>query len=403
MPAEDDRAALTDTSRVVLVIEDDRVFSGILRDLAHELQFQCVITHSAQEGLELARGVRPLAIILDMGLPDHSGLTVLEMLKRDASARHIPIHAVSVHDYQRVAREMGAVGYALKPVKREELVAAFHRLEQRIARKTRSVLVIEDDAVQRDAITRLLKSDGVTMTAVSNAEEALAKLDTETFDCVVLDLNLQGTSGFDLLGRLAQREERSLPPVVIYTARALTLEEEQRLRQHAKSIIIKGARSPERLLEEVTLFLHQFEGELPEDQRRMLRAALDRESKFIGRRILIVEDDVRSVFALTSALEPKGAVIEIARNGREAHHRIEAPPPVDIVLMDVMMPEMDGLAATREIRKQPHWSSLPIIALTAKAMPDDRQQCLEAGANDYIAKPINVEKLISLVRVWMPR
>jgi CheY-like chemotaxis protein/signal transduction histidine kinase len=400
---EDDRAAITEPSRVVLVVEDDPVFASILRDLARELRFQCVIARSADEGLELARQVKPAAMVLDIGLPDHSGLTVLELLKRDASARHIPIHVVSVHDYQRVAREMGAVGYALKPIKREQLAAAFQSIEQRQARKARSVLVVEDDQVQRDAIANLLSIDGVTITSVADGNDAWEKLGTETFDCIVLDLMLPGSSGFDLLRRMAATESTNVPPVIIYTARALTQDEEQRLRQHARSIIIKGARSPERLLEEVTLFLHQVAADLPEDKRQMLRAALDREAVFVGRRILLVEDDVRNIFALTSALQPKGADIEIARNGVEALRRLAAHPPIDLVLMDIMMPEMDGLVATREIRKRPAWTHLPIIALTAKAMPDDRRECLEAGANDYIAKPISVDKLVSLCRVWMPR
>jgi CheY-like chemotaxis protein len=214
---------------------------------------------------------------------------------------------------------------------------------------------------------------------------------------------LRGASGFEVLDRMATSGKPRLPPVIVYTARALTLDEEQRLRRHASSIIIKGARSPERLLEEVTLFLHRPAADLPDDKRQMLRRALDREAVFAGRRILIVEDDVRSIFALTSALEPKGAAIEVARNGKEALRRLDADPRVDIVLMDVMMPEMDGLTATREIRKQHAASSLPIIALTAKAMPDDRERCFDAGANDYIAKPVDVDKLISLCRVWMPR
>jgi signal transduction histidine kinase/DNA-binding response OmpR family regulator len=401
-PAEDDRAALSDGSRAVLVIEDDLPFAEILRDLARELQFQCVIARSAAEGIELARRIGPAAIVLDMGLPDHSGLTVLELLKRDPAVRHIPIHVVSVFDYQQVAREMGAMGYALKPVKREQLVTAFRRLESEIRRKPRAVLVVEDDTVQRDAIAKLLGTGDTRITSASTAEEALAKLDSEPFDCVVLDLMLPETSGFELLARMA-KSARDWPPVIVYTARALTVGEEQELRRHARSIIVKGAQSPERLLEEVTLFLHQVAAELPEESRRMLREALDREAVFTGRRILIVEDDVRNIFALTSALEPKGAVVDVARNGKEALQRALAHPPVDLILMDLMMPEMDGLAATREIRRQPRAMDLPIIALTAKAMPDDRQRCLEAGANDYIAKPIDVEKLISLCRVWMPR
>ncbi len=399
---DDDRDAPGDSSRIVLAIEDDPIFASILRDLARDLNFRCVVARSAEEGLQLIREFRPVAVVLDIGLPDHSGLAVLELLKRGPETRHIPIHVVSLHDYQQVALEMGAIGYALKPVKHEELAAAFARLEAHLSRHVRKILVVEDEDIQRDAIHRLLDVDGVEITSVATADEALEKLRSTTFDCVVLDLMLQETSGFDLLARMGE-DETSCPPVIVYTARALTAEEEGRLRQHAKSIIVKGARSPERLLEEVTLFLHQVESELPPEKRRMLQVARDREAIFEGRRILLVEDDVRNLFALTSALEPKGATIEIARNGKEALDRIHRGPPVDLVLMDIMMPEMDGLTATREIRKQTHYAELPIIALTAKAMPNDRQECLDAGANDYLAKPIVLDKLLSMVRVWMPR
>jgi len=401
-PAEDDRDSLSGSSRIVLAIEDDPLFASILRDLAHDMGFRCVIARSGEEGLQLAREFRPVAIILDIGLPDHSGLTVLELLKRSPDTRHIAIHVVSLHDYHRVALEMGAFGYALKPVKHEELAAAFQRLEAHLSRDVRRVLVVEDEDVQREAIHRLLDAEGVEITSVPTAGEALERLRSTTFDCVVVDLMLPGTSGFDLLSRMGE-DGASCPPVIVYTARALTADEERRLRQHAKSIIVKGARSPERLLEEVTLFLHQVESALPAEKRRMLQVARDREAIFEGRRILLVEDDVRNLFALTSTLEPKGAAVEIARNGREALERIRSGPPIDLVLMDIMMPEMDGLTATRELRKDDRWADLPIIALTAKAMPDDRQECLDAGANDYLAKPIVIDKLLSMVRVWMPR
>lgn len=399
---EDDRATLTPGARAVLAIEDDPRFATILRGLAHEMNFRFLSAGSADEGLQLARAFDPVAIILDLNLPDHSGLTVLDLLKHSPQTRHIPVHIVSAHDYEQVAREMGVVGYALKPVKREELEEAFQSLEAHLSRKVRNILVVEDDEIQREAIHDLLAGGGVEITSTSTAEEALTLLRSRTFDCVVLDLMLPETSGFELLSRMGE-EGSSHPPVIVYTARALTTDEEQLLRQHAKSIIVKGARSPERLLEEVTLFLHQVEAELPPEKRRMLQEVRNREKIFEGRRILLVEDDIRNVFALTSTLEPKGAVIEIARNGLEAIARLQEDPPIDLVLMDVMMPEMDGLSATKEIRRSPRWKRLPIIALTAKAMPDDRQECLDAGASDYIAKPIDVEKLISMIRVWMPR
>jgi CheY-like chemotaxis protein len=400
---EDDRDSITDPRRAVLIIEDDPAFAQILQATAREFGFQSIIAGTADEGLRLAREHGPLAVMLDIGLPDHSGLTVLELLKRDPSTRHVPIHVVSVHDYQQVAREMGAVGYMLKPVKREQLVSAFRLLEERLSRDVKSLLIVEDQGVQRTALTKLLAFDDVNIVAVATAEEALQHLREATFNCVVLDLMLPNMSGFDLLDRMSNDERCSFPPVIVYTARSLSIDEEQKLRRLSKSIVVKGARSPERLIEEVTLFLHQIESALPPEKRRMLKVARDREGVLDGRRILLAEDDVRNIFALTAALEQEGTAVDIARNGKEALARLDQEPSIDLVLMDIMMPEMDGLEATREIRKRNGSKSLPIIALTAKAMPDDRQQCIAAGANDYIAKPIDVEKLLALVRVWMPK
>ena len=269
------------------------------------------------------------------------------------------------------------------------------------------MLIVEDDARQLESLENLLAVDGVEIVGVTRADDALARLRSTTFDCVVMDLNLPDLSGYELLERMSEQDDVSFPPVIVYTGRVLDRDEEQRLARHSRSIIIKDARSPERLLDEVTLFLHQVEAELPLERQRMLREARSRDSALEGRRVLVVEDDVRNVFALTSVLEPKGIEIEIARNGREALDALARTRagrrPVDLVLMDIMMPEMDGYTAMREIRKQPALKSLPIIALTAKAMRDDQQKCLAAGANDYIAKPLDVEKLLSLIRVWMPK
>jgi CheY-like chemotaxis protein/signal transduction histidine kinase len=405
---DDDRERLRPDSRLILIIEDDPRFAAILRDLAHERAFQCVVAQSASEGLAAASTYRPSAIILDMNLPDHSGLGVLDQLKRNPHTRHIPVHVASVADYSREALERGAVGYALKPVKREELVQALKGLEAKFSQRLRHVLVVEDDARQLESISRLLEHEEVRIVGVASGSEALAKLQASTFDCMVMDLHLPDLSGYELLEKMASRDDVSFPPVIVYTGRSLTRDEEQRLRRHSKSIIIKDARSPERLLDEVTLFLHQVESNLPPDRQRMLREARSREATLEGRRILVVEDDVRNVFALSSVLEPKGAVVAIARNGREAIEALEKAggdpaDAIDLVLMDIMMPEMDGYTAMREIRKRPEWQRLPIIALTAKAMRDDQEKCLAAGANDYIAKPLDVERLLSLVRVWMPK
>jgi CheY-like chemotaxis protein/CHASE3 domain sensor protein len=405
---EDDRDRLAPDARLILIVEDDPRFADILCDLAHEMRFQCIVTHSASDALAAVATYRPSAILLDVKLPDHSGLGVLDQLKRDPLTRHIPVHVLSVADYSQQALELGAVGYALKPVKREQLVEALQRLEAKFSQTLRRVLVVEDDERQRESIRQLLANGDVEIVGVGSAGEALCQLQAVTFDCMVMDLSLPDVSGYELLEQMAEQEDVSFPPVIVYTGKALTRDQEQLLRRFSRSIIIKDARSPERLLDEVTLFLHQVESKLPVEHQRMLREARHREATLDGRRILVVEDDVRNVFALTSLLEPKGAKVEIARNGREALDALgrsltTAAGGIDLVLMDVMMPEMDGLTAMREIRKRPEWKTLPIIALTAKAMRDDQEQCLSAGANDYIAKPLDVERLLSLVRVWVKR
>ena len=403
-PADDDRENLQKGARSILVIEDDPHFAQVLRDLAREMGFPCVISHTASDGLQAARLFQPSAILLDMKLPDMSGFGVLDQLKRTPGLRHIPVHVISISDYAQEAMEMGAVGYALKPVKREELETALRRLEAKFSQALRRVLVVEDDERQREGVRQLLANDGVEIVGVASAEAALEALRAQTFDCMVMDLNLPGVNGYGLLDRMAREEALAFPPVIVYTGRSLSTEEEHALRRYSKSIIIKGARSPERLLDEVTLFLHQVESKLPPERQRMLAAVREREALLEGRRVLIVEDDVRNIFALSAALEPKGVNIEIARNGREALQALStANPAIDLVLMDVMMPEMDGLTATREIRKRPNLQRVPIIALTAKAMRDDHEKCLAAGANDYIAKPLDVEKLLSLMRVWMQK
>ncbi|HEX5687616.1 MAG TPA: response regulator [Ideonella sp.] len=404
----DDRDQLNAQARLILVIEDDLHFAEILRDLIREQGFQCVLTHTAGDGLAAAERYLPNAILLDVNLPDHSGMGVLDQLKRNSATRHIPVHVTSVADYSHEAMEMGAVSYALKPVQREELVHALQRLEARFTQGLRRVLVVEDDARQRESVGQLLASEEVQIVGVASAAEALRELGGTTFDCMVLDLNLPDVSGYELLQKMADHEGVPFPPVIVYTGGSLTAEQEQQLRRFSKAIIVKDARSPERLLDEVTLFLHQVEASLPAERQRMLKAARNRETALEGRRVLVVEDDVRNIFALSAVLEPKGIKVEIARNGREALDRLALPAgpkaePIHLVLMDVMMPEMDGLTAMREIRKRPELGKLPIIALTAKAMKDDQEKCLAAGANDYIAKPLDVEKLLSLIRVWMPK
>ena len=390
--------------RTILVIEDDPVFAGIVKEVAEGLDFDCATVDNALDGLALARELQPKGILLDLGLPDRSGLAVLEQLKRDPLTRPIPVHIVSAADHTQVALELGAIGYLVKPAMPEQLTAALKRVEDQSRREVKSVLIVEDDATLRDNLLLLLKAEAVELVGVGTITEALRLLDERSFDCMVMDLGLPDGSGYELLERLSKGGRYAFPPVIVYTGRNVTREEEQRLRRYSRSIIIKGARSPDRLVDEVALFLHQVEAQLPADQQRLLKMARSRDTVLDGRKILIAEDDVRNVFALINVLEPLGANVEIARNGREALDKLRAANgDIDLVLMDIMMPEMDGFTAMREIRADGDIGKVPIIALTANAMPEDRVRCLEAGADDYIAKPIDIDRLVSLCRVWMPK
>ena len=402
------RDLLAGARRLLLVVEDDDRFAAIVRDLSRELGFQCLVASTAEEALKLARKFKPSAVVLDVGLPDESGLMVLDRLKRDDATRHIPIHVISAADHSQTALSLGAVGYLVKPVRRDQLTEVLQTLQSKLTSTVRRVLIVEDDAVQRDAVGKLLSSSDVETVGVGTAAECLEMLKQQTFDCMVLDLSLPDASGFSLLETLSQSGDHAFPPVIVYTGHDLSANDEQRLRRYSNSIIIKGAKSPERLLDEVSLFLHQVVSELPPEQQKMIKKARNRDAVLEGRRVLIVEDDIRNVYSLTNVLEPRGAVVEIARNGQEAIEVLarSAEDPsraIDLVLMDVMMPVMDGLTATRQIRADAQWAKLPILMLTAKAMPDDQERCIAAGANDYMAKPIDVDKLLSLVRVWMPR
>ncbi|MDA0427009.1 response regulator [Stutzerimonas frequens] len=399
----DDRDERPFEARCVLVIEDEPQFARILYDLAHELNYSCLLAQNADDGFDTAVQYKPDAILLDMRLPDHSGLTVLERLKENPATRHIPVHVVSVEDRKEAALQMGAVGYAMKPTTREELKDVFSRLEAKLAQKVKRILLVEDDALQRESMSRLIEDVDIEITAVEFGAQALELLRDTVFDCMIIDLKLPDMDGSELLERMAKEDICSFPPVIVYTGRNLTRDEEAALLKYSRSIIIKGARSPERLLDEVTLFLHKVESDMPPERQKMLKSARSREKAFEGRKILVVDDDVRNVFALTSALEQKGALVEIARNGLEAIDRLQHDGTIDLVLMDIMMPEMDGFTAMQEIRKDSRFAKLPIIAVTAKAMKDDQDRCLSAGANDYLAKPIDLDRLFSLIRVWLPK
>jgi signal transduction histidine kinase/DNA-binding response OmpR family regulator/CHASE3 domain sensor protein len=405
-PFPDDRDQPADDRRSVLVVEDEPAFAGILYDLARELGYRCLVAQGADEGLQLAREFLPSAVLLDMRLPDRPGLSLLQDLKEDLRTRHIPVHVVSSEDRSEAALHMGAIGYAQKPASRDALRDVFRRLEERNTKKMKRILLVEDDARQRDSVSRLIGDEDVDIVAVATGAEALAQLGASGegagFDCMIIDLKLPDMQGKELLRRMAEQGLQPFPPVIVYTGRNLTREEEADLMKYSRSIIIKGARSPERLLDEVTLFLHKVESQLSDERKAMLKSARSRDHVFQGRRVLLVDDDVRNIFALTSALEQKGLAVTIARNGQEAIARLDATPDIDLVLMDVMMPVMDGLEATRRIRTDARFRKLPIIAVTAKAMRDDHEQCLKAGASDYLAKPVDLERLFALLKVWLP-
>ncbi len=309
----DDREKLRGDRRVILIVEDDESFADILAKVAREMEFQCLIASTAQEAMVLAAQFLPQAIVLDVGLPDETGLVVLDRLKQDARTRHIPVHMISANDFSETALALGAVGYAVKPVTRQMLLETLETLQTQLSQRTRRVLVVEDDAVQLDSLQQLLASRDVETVGAQTVAECLEQLKTTTFDCMVLDLSLPDSSGYSLLETLSKNDDYSFPPVIIYTGRELSTDQEQLLRRYSKSIIIKGAKSPERLLDEVTLFLHQVVDELPEAQQQMIKKARSREAVFEKRRILVVEDDVRNIFALTSILEPRGAIIQIAQ------------------------------------------------------------------------------------------
>jgi CheY-like chemotaxis protein/HAMP domain-containing protein/GAF domain-containing protein len=397
----DDRHAIYDGERVVLIVEDDINFAGILLDLAREKGFKGVIATRGDTALQLARKYKPDAITLDLKLPDRDGWTVLDRLKHDPNTSHIPVHIISGEEQRQRALHSGAITHLQKPVSREDLASAFDQIATFAEKRVRRLLVVEDDDTQRMSIVELIGNGDVVTTAVATGEEALAALKEESFDCMVLDLKLPDMTGFELIEKLQKELGRADLPIIIYTGKELTAKEETQLRRVADAIIVKEASSPERLLAETALFLHRVEANLPEPKRRILEQLHRRDPVLAGRRVLIVDDDVRNIFALTSALESHNMEVWHAENGQEGIDMLQETPDIEVVLMDIMMPGMDGYEAIREIRQMEQFQGLPIIALTAKAMKADRDRCIEAGASDYISKPLDIDQLLSLLRVWL--
>ncbi|WP_104992173.1 response regulator [Deinococcus sp. NW-56] len=399
----DDRADIGPGDRTVLIVEDDPTYAGILLDLAHERGFKGIVASGGEAAVRLAQTHRPSAITLDLSLPDTSGWAVLDHLKRDPLTRHIPVHIISGEEASLMGRKLGALGHVTKSGDRTALTQAFSDLETFLERRVKNLLVVEDDALQQQSIVDLIGNGDVKTTAVGSGAEALAALETAPFDCIVLDLKLPDMSGFDLMAALQKNPALRAIPVIVYTAQDLTRGQETQLRKAAKSIILKDVRSPERLLDEVTLFLHRVEATLPEAQRQLLQGARQEDPLLRGKRVLVVDDDIRNIFALTAVLERHHMQVFTAENGRDAIGLLESTPDIDVVLMDVMMPELDGYETTRLIRQHRKFKGLPIISLTAKAMPGDREKSIESGASDYISKPVDTAKLLSLLRVWLYR
>ena len=400
---EDDRSGLAEGDEVLLVVEDDVHYARLICDLSRDKGFKVLYAATGTEALTLAREFRPTAISLDVFLPDMLGWTVLNHLKQDPSTRHIPVQMLTSDEDWHHGLSRGAFAFVTKPTTTEGLNAAITRIKAYATPRRKRLLVVEDERAQQISIEALLGYDDIDVAFANTGAEALAAVESEAYDCLVLDLRLPDISGFEVLERLRDTPSLSELPVVVFTGKDLSPEEDSRLHSLARSVIVKDVESPERLLDETALFLHRVVGDLPLEKQNMLDRLHRSDEALVGRQVLIVDDDVRNIFALSSVLERRGMTVLTAGTGREAIETIEKTPELGIVLMDIMMPEMDGYETMQVIRQNPRFQRLPIIALTAKAMKGDREKCLEAGASEYLAKPVNTEQLLSALRMWLHR
>jgi HAMP domain-containing protein/CheY-like chemotaxis protein len=399
----DDRPDLQEGDAVLLIVEDDPHYARLLCDLAHDKGFKVLVANHGMEALALAREYHPIAVSLDVFLPDMLGWTVLNHLKQDPSTRHIPVQMLTLDEDRQQGLARGAFSFITKPTTSEGLSAALTKIKEYSSPRRRKLLVVEDNPAEQTTIRALLEHDDVDIIGAATGAEALEALEHETYDCMVLDLRLPDLSGFEILERIRDTASLSELPVVVFTGKELSPEEDARLHTLARSVVVKGVESPERLLDETALFLHRVVADLPPEKQKMLDRLHRSDEALIGRKVLVVDDDVRNIFALSSVLERRGMSVLTAGTGREAIAMLQSTPDIAIVLMDIMMPEMDGYETMQVIRENPSLRRLPIIALTAKAMKGDREKCLEAGASEYLAKPVNTDQLLSALRMWLHR
>jgi CheY-like chemotaxis protein/nitrogen-specific signal transduction histidine kinase len=399
----DDRESIGPNDRVLLVVEDDRAFAQILLDMARARGFKAVLAGRVESALYLLGRIRVDAVTLDLHLPDRDGWVVLDRLKHDPRTRHVPVHIISVEDEEKRGLKQGAMAYLHKPVSKEGVEAALTRIKAFVERPVKKLLVVEDNDVQRKTTVELIGNRDVQTTAVGTGGEALALLGKEKFDCMVLDLGLPDIPGLQLIQQIEQDLHVKDLPIIVYTGKELSMQEETELRMVTEAIVVKGVKSPERLIDETALFLHRVEANLPEPKRRMIEQLRKTDDTLAGRKVLIIDDDVRNIFALSTVLQIHGMLTIHAENGKDGISTLKEHPEIEAVLTDVMMPEMDGYETMQTIRSIPEFAKLPIIALTAKAMKGDREKCIEAGASDYISKPVDTDQLLSLLRVWLYR
>ncbi len=397
----DDRDKIMPESKSVLIIEDDTNFGKTLMSFCSKRGFLCLYSATGENGLALARQYLPKAVILDIKLPGMDGWDVFHNLKENHTTRHIPVHFMSVEKPVFNVLNKGAIGYLTKPVSPQNLEAAMDRIEEEITKKVKSLLVVEDDPLQQKSIKQLLTGRDIAIDKAVSGKNALAAIKGKYYDCIILDLGLPDMTGFDLLKALTENQKSMLPPIIVYTGRDLSFEEESLLRRYSESIIIKGVKSEERLLDETSLFLHRMIKNLPADKKQMITDIHNGDQMLDDKTILLVDDDMRNVFALVKVLAERKMTVLKAENGQKAIEIIKNTPRIDLVLMDIMMPVMNGYEAMKEIRKDKNFAHLPIIALTAKAMKQDKSDCIAAGANDYLTKPVDIDRLLSIMRVWL--